>query len=102
MNSKLSVEAALERFLLQLQANGRSHHTIGQYRRHVRLLGHWLADVGRGSRVCDIDHETLAAFLASGVARTRPDGRRALDTGSADLAERNNQVTMQANPPRHS
>ena len=34
---------ALDRFVVQLEADGRSPHTIGQYRRHVALLGSWLA-----------------------------------------------------------
>ena len=33
---------ALERFVLQLEADGRSEHTIGQYRRHVGQLVGWL------------------------------------------------------------
>ena len=31
----MRVEGALERFLVQLEADGRSLHTIGQYRHHV-------------------------------------------------------------------
>ena len=65
---------ALEKFQIQLQADGRSEHTIGQYRRHIRLFARWAADVGHGSAVEDICHEDIAAFLASPVARTRPDG----------------------------
>ena len=37
---------ALDRFELQLQADGRSEHTVHQYLRHVRLLAAWLADQG--------------------------------------------------------
>ena len=42
----MQIDDALERFLVQLEADGRSQHTIRQYRRHVRLLGRWCADVG--------------------------------------------------------
>ncbi len=42
----MNIEDALARFLLQLEADGRSRHTIGQYRRHVRLLAAWYAHVG--------------------------------------------------------
>ncbi len=36
---------ALDLFLTQLEADGRSPHTIGQYRRHVHLFARWAADV---------------------------------------------------------
>jgi len=61
---------ALDRFLLQLDADGRSRHTIAQYERHIRLLARWLdnADVEA------ITPEDLARFLASPAARTGPRG----------------------------
>jgi len=65
---------ALAKFQIQLEADGRSIHTRQQYDRHVRLFSRWLATVGHGGDVEAIDHETVAAFLASPVARTRPDG----------------------------
>jgi hypothetical protein len=34
----MHVQEALQSFLLQLQADGRSPHTIGQYRRHGTSL----------------------------------------------------------------
>ena len=42
----MRIDNALDRFLQQLDADGRSIHTINQYRRHVRLLARWAADVG--------------------------------------------------------
>ena len=33
---------ALSSYLLQLEADGRSVHTVGQYRRHIRALSAWL------------------------------------------------------------
>ncbi|HEX5011106.1 MAG TPA: tyrosine-type recombinase/integrase [Planctomycetota bacterium] len=66
---------ALDAFLLQLAADGRSEHTIGQYRRHVGALDRWLAATRRSRRLADIDHETLALFLTSAAARCRPDGK---------------------------
>ncbi len=66
---------ALERFELQLAADGRSSHTVGQYRRHVRALVSWLATENLSCDVEAIDHETIASFLASSTARTRPDGQ---------------------------
>jgi len=68
----MRLEDALSRYLTQLRADGRSDHTAGQYRRHIALLATWL---GGRKAVEEIDHEDLALFLASPVARTRPDGR---------------------------
>src|SRR5206468_7259031 len=39
---------ALERFLVQLEADGRSPHTVGQYRRHVVRFAPWAALVNAG------------------------------------------------------
>jgi integrase/recombinase XerD len=66
------IHDALEDFLIQLEANGRSRHTIDQYRRHVRSLFAWLAPEHDLRRV---DHQTIARFLSSPAARTQPDGR---------------------------
>jgi len=65
---------ALDRFLVQLEADGRSSHTIGQYRRHIRLLAAWLAGDGHSGDLAAIDHGVLARFLASPAAKNRPDG----------------------------
>ncbi len=69
----MRLEDALERFIIQLEADGRSLHTIRQYRRHVRLLARWCRDVGHGSDIAAISHEAIARFLASPQARTRRD-----------------------------
>ena len=71
----MDLTTALSNYLVQLQADGRSPHTIGQYSRHIGLLGTWLRDHRRSVNVEEIDHETLAAFLASPAARERPDHR---------------------------
>ena len=83
--SGLRIEAALERFSLQLEANGRSRHTIDQYRRHVRLLARWLEDGRRNGSVGAVGHETLAAFLASPAVQRRSDGRRRKATSANAL-----------------
>lgn len=62
---------ALERFVIQLEADGRSLHTIGQYRRHVRALGAW---VGPRRAIDAVRHEDIARFLTAPVARTTPRG----------------------------
>ncbi|MBI4584563.1 MAG: tyrosine-type recombinase/integrase [Planctomycetes bacterium] len=69
------LDDALGKFLVQLEADGRSQHTIGQYRRHVRLLGHWMAQVGHTDAISSLDHECIARFLASPTAKRRPDGQ---------------------------
>lgn len=66
---------ALDRFTLQLQANGRSRHTIDQYTRHGRLLIRWCGEEGVDPSLGALDHEAVARFLASPVARRRADGR---------------------------
>jgi len=60
----LRIAEALEKFLVQLQADGRSPHTIGQYQRHIRLLARWAHDVGHGrDKMEKLGHEDVAAFL---------------------------------------
>ena len=70
----MTLNDALDRYLVQLEADGRSHHTVAQYRRHIRLLARWLAGEKLRRNLAAIDHEVLARFLAAPVARTRPDG----------------------------
>ncbi len=65
---------ALSRYETQLQADGRSEHTVNQARRHVRLLAAWLDHAGHDADLAAIDHETLACFLADPGTRTLPDG----------------------------
>lgn len=65
------VQEALGLFVTQLEADGRSPHTIGQYRRHVGALIAW---AGPGRALSGIGHEEVARFLSAPAARTRPDG----------------------------
>lgn len=71
----MNLTDTLDRFLVQLEADGRSAHTIGQYRRHIWLLSSWLAAEGHSGEIAGITHEVLAKFLASPMARSRPDGK---------------------------
>src|SRR5262245_23623568 len=71
----MNLEEALSRYLTQLRADGRSPHTQAQYRRHLSLLGEWLRERGHSGDVEAIDHETLAAFLSSDLARKRSNGK---------------------------
>ena len=70
----MQLEHALERYLRQLAANGRSVHTIGQVRRHLRLLARWLGQEHRPQTLSGIDEDILAEFLTSEVACTTARG----------------------------
>jgi integrase/recombinase XerD len=70
----MDILEGLAKFQVQLEADGRSIHTRRQYDRHVRLFAHWLRTGGHRGALDAIDHEAVAAFLASPVARTRHDG----------------------------
>ena len=63
------VYEALDRFLLQLEADGRSPHTVAQYRRHVRLFAGWLPTIDHSGEIEDVDDQVVARFLASPTAR---------------------------------
>jgi len=66
----MRLQDALDCFVRQLEADGRSPHTIGQYRRHIALLGSWLAQEGHGDDVDALGHELLARFLVAPQVRT--------------------------------
>jgi integrase/recombinase XerC len=66
----MHLQDAIQGFLLQLQADGRSAHTIGQYRRHGTALANWLASAGIDANVAALTPETIAKFFASDAART--------------------------------
>jgi site-specific recombinase XerD len=72
----MKIQDALARFLVQMKADGRSDHTMGQYRRHVTAFADWLAHERRSSTIADLGHEDVAAFLAAPVARTAAHGGR--------------------------
>jgi site-specific recombinase XerD len=69
------IAAALARFLVQLQADGRSSHTVAQYARHVRRFASWLDTEHLPDDVAALEPEHVARFLASAEALRRPDGR---------------------------
>ena len=64
-------EDAVQLYLVQLMADGRSVHTRLQYGRHLRLLGHYL----REHRIEEVLHVDLAQFLSSRVATHTAEGR---------------------------
>jgi len=65
----MTIQEALDRFLVQLEADGRSPHTVGQYRRHVQSLARWLSETGQAGEVGDLNHELIARFLSSPAAK---------------------------------
>jgi site-specific recombinase XerD len=76
----LGVLDALDLYLVQLAADGRSEHTVDQARRHVRKFATWNGDV----RVDEVGHEDVARFLASSAVRKCEDGReRKASSGNA-------------------
>ena len=66
----MHVQAALQAFLLQLEADGRSPHTIGQYRRHGAALVAWLAESRAPGPVAKLTPAVLARFFADDTAKT--------------------------------
>lgn len=67
----MKVIKALEMYATQLEADGRSPHTIAQARRHVGLLARFVGD----RDITEVGHEDVARFLASAMAMRTPDGR---------------------------
>ena len=65
----MDLQAALQAFLVQLQADGRSPHTIGQYRRHGTALANWLATTGGPTSAAKLTPEVLARFFADDAAK---------------------------------
>jgi len=70
----MKIEDALAMFITQLEANGRSFHTVKQYVRHIRLFSHWAHEDRLYEDVSLISHEDIARFLISRMAKLRPDG----------------------------
>ncbi|MBK8977650.1 MAG: tyrosine-type recombinase/integrase [Planctomycetes bacterium] len=64
------VQAALQEFLLQLEADGRSAHTIGQYRRHGAAFADWPSTTAETTDITAITPELVAHFFADSGTRT--------------------------------
>ncbi|MBI5853037.1 MAG: tyrosine-type recombinase/integrase [Planctomycetes bacterium] len=73
----MQILRALDLFVGQLQADGRSPHTIGQYRRHVRALGAWLTATRGSLDLRKLRHQDVAAFFGAPAARTAAGTTRA-------------------------
>jgi len=70
----MTIDDALAQFLLQLEADGRSPHTTGQYQRHVRAFTAWWAQGGHADDVAAIGPRDVAQFFAGTGARERCNG----------------------------
>jgi site-specific recombinase XerD len=70
----MDLQVALQDFTTQLRADGRSPHTIGQYRRHVAALRAWLAANKRPADLAEITPAVLATFFTSDAARSSARG----------------------------
>ena len=79
----MQIDEALGRFVRQLEADGRSPHTIRQYQRHVRSLARWTADVGHSGDVGDFGHTQRGQTLDIPVTWWRHNASRT--PGSNDL-----------------
>lgn len=74
----MEIEVALGDYLLQITADGRSPHTINQYRRHISLFASWLGE----RELEEVGHRDIARFLTSDVVQLRADGRPRKATSS--------------------
>ena len=70
----MELKEALDRYLVQLDADGRARTTREQRAGHIRMLDRWIHREGVSLGVADLGHEDLARFLASPIARLRADG----------------------------
>lgn len=68
---EMHLQEALQVFLVQLEADGRSLHTRRQYERHIRSLISWLTGIGVEAVVSLLTPDLLARFLASDAAKLR-------------------------------
>ncbi len=65
----MKLQVALQAFLLQLRADGRSEHTVRQYQRHGTSLANWLATTGAPTNVAKLTPDLLARFFGADAAK---------------------------------
>jgi integrase/recombinase XerC len=81
----MRIEQALEKYVLQLKGNGRSEHTVGQVRRHVRMIEARLEAEDESTELAEVDHEHVALFLSSDTVTKRADGKTRKPTSANAL-----------------
>jgi site-specific recombinase XerC len=74
----MKISEAVGQYLLQLEADGRSHHTIRQARRHTALLVRFLGE----REIAEVTHQHVAQFLVSAMAMRTTDGREKKPTSA--------------------
>jgi site-specific recombinase XerD len=72
--SAMNLSEALDVFVLQLRADGRSPHTIKSYERHVGALLDWLDAQRRSTALDAITPQVLAEYLTSDDVRASARG----------------------------
>lgn len=70
----MQIDDAIQEYLLQLDADGRSVHTKAQYRRHLAELIKWLWETSSPTDLDEITPGIVARFLASDHVRLLADG----------------------------
>jgi len=70
----MNIHEAITLYFTQLEANGRSFHTIKQYHRHLRLFSDWMREECLCGDLDKITHDTVARFFASPMAKIRATG----------------------------
>ena len=70
----MTLTDGIERFCVQLEADGRSPHTRRTYRRHLDAFARW---AGGDTALADITPDRLARFLTSDAVRMRADAEGA-------------------------
>ena len=78
----MRVTTAMDRYVTQLRADGRSPLTIAQIERHVQLMARWMAENKLPTDARRVTHEHLARFLSSDAVRLRLDGTPRKPTAS--------------------
>lgn len=81
----MKLNDAVDLFVMQLEADGRSPHTVRQYRRHCRVLAAWLGAEHLSAEVEGITPAIVARFLSSAAVRTRQDGKARRATSANSL-----------------
>ncbi len=81
----MQLQEALASFLIQLEADGRSQHTIKQYQRHVRLFASWCAEFGHSALLQGIDEPTVAKFFVSDTGKNTAKGKKRKATAANAL-----------------
>jgi site-specific recombinase XerD len=97
----MRIADALARFQTQLQADGRSPHTVAQYARHIRRFASWLQaevlpDVAR------LEPEHVARFRASAGAQRCPSSARSNETARATSNSSSTGATWSYDLPRRT